>query len=132
MADGTVYFALSVDRCILVIKRRMPGGVATATLRRAVPFTDAAIAVALAEPPGERMQPGQRNITRRADTRFGTLWTHVMTGPPTWPRPRLRREHDGTLMAGWLRLAVAVKFDRRGRLARRGPRRDRQRLEGKN
>jgi len=24
----------------------------------------------------------------------------------------MRREKDGTVMAGWLRLAVAVKFDR--------------------
>jgi hypothetical protein len=31
-------------------------------------------------------------------------------GGGTWPR--MRREKDGTVMAGWLRLAVAVKFDR--------------------
>ena len=35
-----------------------------------------------------------------------------MSGPPTWWRPKLRREKDGTVMAGWLRLAVAVKLHR--------------------
>ena len=60
------------------------------------------------------MQPGQRNRTRRTQTRFGVLWTHVMTGPPTWWRPRLRREKDGTVMVGWLRLAVAAKLEREG------------------
>jgi hypothetical protein len=58
------------------------------------------------------MQAGQRNITRRAVTRFGTLWTHIMFGPPTWWLPRLRRERDGTVMAGWLRAAAAVRFER--------------------
>jgi hypothetical protein len=36
-----------------------------------------------------------------------------MTGPPTWWLPKLRLEKDGTVMAGWLRLAVAVKLDRK-------------------
>ncbi len=59
------------------------------------------------------MQPGQRNRTRRTETRIGILWTHLMLGPPTWWLPKACREKDGTVMAGWLRLAVAVKFDRK-------------------
>jgi hypothetical protein len=55
-------------------------------------------------------QPGQRNRTRRDKTRFGTLWTHVMLGPPTWWWPRVSFKHE--VMAGWLRLAVAVKFEK--------------------
>ena len=109
-------YALTPDRMTLVVKRRAPGGVQTLTLHRqpdAGPFTDADVAAALRQiPAGRQMQPGQRNTTRRAETRFGTVWTHIMTGPPTWWLPRLKREKDGTLMAGWLRLAVAVKLDR--------------------
>jgi hypothetical protein len=110
--------ALSDDGMTLVIRQRVPGGTRIATYRRqpeAGPFTDADVALALELTPGagRRMEPGQRNRTRRAVTRFGTVWTHVMTGPPTWWRPKLRREQDGTVMAGWLRLAVAVRFERR-------------------
>jgi hypothetical protein len=106
---------LSEDRRTLVIRRRMPGGVQTVTLHRqggAGPFTgeDVTAALATAERSATRMQQGQRNITRRAVTRYGTLWTHVMLGPPTWWLPQVRREKDGTLMAGWLRAAVAVRF----------------------
>lgn len=114
MAD--TFHAISEDRRVLVIKRRTPAGIQTLTVHRqedAGPFTDEDVAYALRrvrEHAG--MQPGQRNITRRAVTRFGTLWTHVMLGPPTWWVPKVRREKDGTLMAGWLRLAVAAKFDR--------------------
>lgn len=111
-------YTLSDDGMTLAIRRRVPGGMQNVTLRRqdgAGPFTAADIAFALAETPraGRRMEPGQRNISRRAETRFGTVWTHVMTGPPTWWLPHLKREKDGTLMAGWLRLAVAVKLDLR-------------------
>ena len=116
LPHGTAHHALSADGMTLVIRQRVPGGVRTATYHRepqAGPFTDEAIAVALSQVPAAgKMQPGQRNRTRRAETRFGTVWTHVMTGPPTWRLPRLKREKDGTLMAGWLRLAVAVKLDR--------------------
>ena len=109
-------YALTPDRMTLVIKHRAPGGIRTLTLHRqedAGPFTDADVAAALSQvPAGRQMQPGQRNTTRRTETRFGTVWTHIMTGPPTWRLPRLKREKDGTLMAGWLRLAVAVKLDR--------------------
>jgi hypothetical protein len=112
----TTAYVLSEDRHTLVIKRRMPGGIQTVTLHRqdvAGPFTDADVTAALsATPAASRMRPGQRNITRRAVTRYGTLWTHVMFGPPTWWVPRARREKDGTVMAGWLRFAMAVKFDR--------------------
>jgi hypothetical protein len=58
------------------------------------------------------MQPGQRTRARRFVTRFGTLYVHVMTGPPTWWLPRVKREKGGALMAGWLRGAVAVKVAR--------------------
>jgi hypothetical protein len=98
----------------LVVRRRAPGGIQTVTLHRqpaAGPFTDADVAAALGQVPGGRqMQPGQRNATRRTVTRFGTVWTHVMTGPPTWWLPRFKREKDGTVMAGWLRLAVAIRI----------------------
>lgn len=112
----TAYTRLSPDRRILTIKRRTPAGIQTVTLHRqeqAGPFTDADVANAVSlVPEGRGMQHGQRNKTRRAVTRYGTLWTHLMLGPPTWWLPRLRRERDGTLMAGWLRAAVAVKLDR--------------------
>jgi hypothetical protein len=112
--DGAVS-ALSQDRMTLVITSREPGGVRTVTLNRqpdAGPFTDADVAAARALTPRPSMQPGQRNRSRRIRTRFGILWTHVATGPPTWWLPRLRREKDGTLMAGWLRFAVALKLSR--------------------
>ena len=113
----TTAYVLSEDRRTLVIKRRTPAGTLTATYNRghdAGPFTDADVDYVLSRQSAatRTMQPGQRNITRRAVTRYGTLWAHVMLGPPTWWVPRARREKDGTIMAGWLRFAVAVKFDR--------------------
>lgn len=113
---GPARHTLSADGRTLVIKRRVPGGVLTSTFHRqphAGPFTDADIAAELSRVPvgGER-QPGQRSRTRRTETRFGTVWTHLMLGPPTWWLPKLRREKDGTVMAGWLRLAVAVWLER--------------------
>ena len=110
-------YTLSPDRMTLVVKRRVPGGILTATYRSKddAGFTDEAVALAVNTTPaascGMRL-PGQRNRTQRWVTRFGTVWMHLMLGPPTWWLPKLRREEDGTLMAGWLRLAVAVKFDR--------------------
>lgn len=111
-------YALSADGMTLVIRRRMLGGVQVVTLHRqegAGPFTVADVAFALSEvrEAGRGTRPGQRNTTRRAVTRFGTVWTHLMFGPPTWWLPKLRREQDGTVMVGWFRLAVAVKLDRR-------------------
>jgi hypothetical protein len=108
---------LSDDGTTLVVKRRTPGGILTSTYSRdhdAGPFTDADVNKALSMQPAatRTMQPGQRNTARRWVTRFGTLYLHVMTGPPTWWLPRAVREKDGALMAGWLRLAAAVKFDR--------------------
>jgi hypothetical protein len=103
----------------LAIAQHVPGGVRTATYHRepqAGPFTDADVTLALSftSEAGRQMEPGQHNRTRRTGTRYGTVWTHVMTGPPTWWRPRLRRERDGTVMAGWLRAAVALRFERAG------------------
>jgi hypothetical protein len=116
MSGPAARYALSADRMTLVIKRRAPGGILTTTLHRqpqAGPFTDADVAAALSKAPADRdWLPGQRNRTRRVQARFGTLWAHLMLGPPTWWLPKLRREQDGTVMAGWLRLAVAVRFDR--------------------
>jgi len=110
----TTAYRLSEDRRTLVIARRTPAGVQTVTYRRqkdAGPFTEGDVATAISATPAHALRlPGQRNITRRVVTRFGTLWTHVMLGPPTWWVPRVRREKDGTLMAGWLRIAAAVKF----------------------
>jgi hypothetical protein len=109
---------LSADGMVLRVTRKVPGGTRTATYTRlddAGPFTDADVQLALrltGRVEAAVKIPGQRNRTRRAVTRFGTVWTHVMTGPPTWWLPKLRREEDGTVMAGWLRFAVAVRFDR--------------------
>ena len=115
MAD--LAYALTPDRMTLVIKRRTPAGILTSTTtrdRQAGPFTDADVELALSLVPAasRTMEPGQRNRTRRLKTRFGTLYAHLMFGPPTWWLPKLRRDPDGTVMAGWLRLAVAVHFDR--------------------
>jgi hypothetical protein len=111
-----VRHALSADGMTLVIKRRAPGGILTTTYHRdshAGPFTDADVDQALRySVERHQMQTGQRNRARRTTTRFGTLWTHVNTGPPTWWLPRAKREKDGTVMAGWFRLAVAARFDR--------------------
>jgi len=117
LPSGAARHVLSADGMTLVIRQRVPGGVRTATYHRdpqAGPFTDADVTLALGFTPGaaRRMEPGQRNRTRRTVTRFGTVWTHLMLGPPTWWWPKLRREQDGTVMAGWFRLAVAVRFDR--------------------
>ena len=116
MTDPAATGRLSDDGMTLVVSRRTPGGVLTATYSRipaAGPFTTAEITGLLTEPTAAgSMRPGQRNTTRRHVTRCGTIWWHVMTGPPTWWRPRLKREKDGTIMTGWLRRAVAVKWDR--------------------
>lgn len=115
MTGGQAY-ALTPDGMTLVIKSREPAGIRTVTLHRepgAGPFTEADVATALSQViGGKNMQPGQHNTSRRTVTRFGTVWTHVMTGPPTWWVPRIKHEKDGTVMAGWLRLAVAVKIGR--------------------
>ena len=115
MGEPAPRHALSEDGMTLVIRQRAPGGVRVATYHRepeAGPFTDADVALALGLTPGRQMEAGQHNRTRRTQTRFGTVWTHIMTGPPTWWLPRLKHEKDGTFMAGWLRLAVAVKLER--------------------
>lgn len=117
---STVAYGLSEDRCTLVIVKREPAGIRTMTLTRqsgAGPFNEADVAYVLGHDSAP-MQPGQRNKTRRAVTRFGTLWTHVMLGPPTWWKPKARHEQDGTVMAGWLRFAVAVRFDRGSKVRR--------------
>ena len=116
MGTSEETYALSEDRLTLVIKRRTPAGILTSTFTRddrAGPFTDADVEYALSGLPAASrgMQPGQRNRSRRFVTRFGTLYTHVMTGPPTWWLPRVKRDKDGALMAGWLRAAAAVKLD---------------------
>lgn len=117
MSESPAAYQLSDDGMTLVVKRRAPGGILATTYNRlpaAGPFTGADVAAALrAQPAATRtMQPGQRNKSRRFITRHGTLWLGVMTGPPTWWWPRIAREKDGAVMAGWLRLASAVKFDR--------------------
>jgi hypothetical protein len=114
-ADATRH-VLSSDGMTLVIKRRAPGGILTTTLQRqpgAGPFTEEDVTAALRlNPDGKEWLLGQRNRIRRYETRFGILWVHLMSGPPIWWLPKLRRERDGTVMAGWLRLAAAVRFDR--------------------
>ena len=111
-------YALTPDRMTLVIKRRTPAGILTSTFNRdghAGPFTDADVELALSNLPAasRTMEPGQRSRSRRFATRFGTLYTHLMLGPPTWWLPKLRRERDGTVMVGWFRLAVAIHLNRK-------------------
>jgi len=118
IGQAAAAFWLSDDGMTLVTKRWTPAGILTATYERRPeegPFTVADVDNVLSEQSAatRTMQPGQRNKRRRFVTRFGTLWLDTMTGPPTWWWPRLKREKDGTVMAGWLRRAVAVKFDRR-------------------
>jgi hypothetical protein len=115
-------YTLSTDRMTLVIKRRTGAGILISTFDRdkqAGPFADADVESALSALPAasRTMQPGQRNRTSRTVTRFGTLYGHLMLGPPTWWLPKLRRQHDGTIMIGWLRLAVAIHLDRSFRAA---------------
>jgi hypothetical protein len=113
-------YVLSTDRRTLVVTHRTPAGILTTTFNRAAragPFTDTDVAYAIRSllASSRTMEPGQRNRSRRFVTRFGTLYAHVMTGPPAWWLPRVLRGKDGALTAGWLRLAVAVKFDPAGR-----------------
>ena len=114
--DENTTYALSADGMILAIVRRVPQGFQTSVFKRDEPFTEEALTLALNQAPrvSDKVVPmvGQKNTSRRKVTRFGTFYSHVMTGPPTWWLPKIRREKDGTLMAGWLRLAVAVHFDR--------------------
>ena len=110
-------YTLSIDRMTLTIHRRTPAGILTSTYNRdeqAGPFTSADVQTALSLTPAasRTMQPGQRTRTHRTRTRFGVLYAHLMLGPPTWWLPKLRHDPDGTVMAGWLRLAVAVHLDR--------------------
>lgn len=113
--DGMSY-ELSADRMTLTVHRPVSGGTRIITVSRlagAGPFTDEDVETVLDGIPAvAKMQPGQRNRTRRRITRFGTVWTHLMTGPPTWRLPRFRIGKDGTVMIGWLRIAIAVKFER--------------------
>ena len=114
MPDPAATAQLLDDGLTLVIRRRVPAGALTATYHRtpgAGPFTRTDVAGLLAAPPSATMRPGQRNTARRYVTRTGTWWVHVMTGPPTWWAPRLKREKDGTIMTGWFRRAIAVKWD---------------------
>lgn len=106
---------LSKDRRTLVVEYPVGAGILTATLtsRQLEGFSDEDVKKAIEFFPLHRdVEIGQRYITRRKVTRFGILWTHVMIGPPTWWAPRLKREKDGTYLAGWLRLAVGVMFER--------------------
>jgi hypothetical protein len=110
--DGAIG-AVSPDGLTLTIKYRAPGGgILTTTLTRAAPFTDAAIRLALTDIArhAQRMEVGQRNRTRRWVGEYGELFCHLMLGPPTWWKPKLRLERDGTVMVGWLRAAIAVRY----------------------
>ena len=77
------------------------------------PFDEADVRRALQEVRPVLTMAGQRNMTRRWITPFGSVYIHLMLGPPTWwlPRVRLRSE----LMVGWLRAAVAVAVRRGSR-----------------
>jgi hypothetical protein len=107
-------YELSADGMTLTVTRPAPGGHYVATYERmpgAGPFTQEDIALALEYQPSAGAMPGQHNRTIRRETRLGTLYVRVMTGPPAWRLPKLRLEKDGTVMAGWLQRAAAVKLE---------------------
>ena len=117
---GQAHCQLSNGGMTLTVERHTAAGTLLTTFERergAGPFTAADVAYVLSEIPAaaRTIQPGQRNTAHRFTTGFGVLWLHVMTGPPAWWLPRLKHEKDGTCMAGWLRLAVAVRFDRKAK-----------------
>lgn len=114
-APNPATYVLSDDRLTLVIKRREPDGVRVATYQRdadAGPFTDEDVSKALAFTSKHQMRAGRHDRGRRKITRFGTLWTYLSTGAPTWWLPKVLRGKDGAILVGWLRLAVVVKFER--------------------
>ncbi len=105
---------LSPDRRELTILTETPAGVSRVVLGRAndvEPFPDDDVQRALAEVPVGLRIPGQRNTTRRWVTPFGSVYAHLMLGPPTWRLPKVEVKRSG-LMVGWLRAAIAVGFRR--------------------
>lgn len=105
--------ALSDDARKMTITEATPAGAHRITLARAGnddPFGDDDIQRALEMVRPVLMLPGQRNMTRRWVTPLGSLYVHLMLGPPTWRLPKV--QVCGGLMVGWLRAAVAVKFHR--------------------
>jgi hypothetical protein len=59
-----------------------------------------------------RRRTGKR-VARRYQTRFGTIYAHLNTGPPIWrlPHPRLVIRRDRFEVGiGWLYAAVTLAF----------------------
>lgn len=112
MADGR-RVVLSADRREMTILTPTAAGVHRAIFGRGPeqePFTDEDIQHALTAVLPTLSEPGQRNLTRRWVTPFGTVYARLMLGPPTWRLPKARLR--GGPMVGWLRAAVAVGFRR--------------------
>lgn len=111
MGDGGRRVVLSDDRRQMTIVAPARAGVGRITLGRGPdqePFTDDDVQHALATVLPSLSKPGQRNLTRRWVTPFGTVYAHLMLGPPTWWWPKVRLR--GGPMVGWLRAAVALGF----------------------
>lgn len=114
------YVRLSADRRTMTIVTPTPAGTNHITLERATgqgPFTDADVQRALLQTRPRLSEPGQRNITRRWVTPAGTVYLHLMFGPPTWRRPIVECRRGG-VTAGWLRAAVTAKIERTARRPR--------------
>lgn len=73
-------------------------------------FTDADIVAARTVAFSARIS-GQINRSRQIRVGPWVVDVHVNTGPPTWWRPRLEFGADRVL-AGWLRVLVAVVWER--------------------
>lgn len=112
-ADDGRRVVLSADRREMTILTQTPAGVHRAVFSRGPeqePLTDTDVEYALGAVLPTLSELGQRNTTRRWVTRFGTVYAHLMLGPPTWWWPKVRLR--GGPMVGWLRAAVAVGFRR--------------------
>lgn len=112
------------DDVTLRVDVRTRQGVYTSTFSWATPelkaeHEQAAIRTACEATAAVIRESGDVRRARAFRTRFGTLFVHVNTGPPTWWLPKVKagRRTDGTLevMAGWLRALVAVSWNRHDR-----------------
>lgn len=108
---------LSEDRREMTIVTQTLAGTHRAVLGRGPeqdPFNAEDVRYALEAILPTLSAPGQRNTTRRWVTPVGTVYAHLMLGPPTWRLPKIELRRGG-LMVGWLRAAVAFGFRSRRR-----------------
>lgn len=111
--DDVIGWTLADDRRSLTVTRRRDEGHLTTTLEWPEPATDELVQAALNDRPLPRLQVGERRYARRWVFGKRTLWFHKMSGPPTWWWPRCF-PHEGALIVGWLRRAIAVAVEPTG------------------